>query len=88
MIARWFLHLLAFSFIFIIWMLDVGQIWIYKYTLKDFGANSNWSDPFYTILYAAAIAYGVIIAFPSCIYLTYRYFIKAEDNYKMNPQPV
>lgn len=88
MIARWFLHLIAISLIIVIWILDASQLWVYKISLKDIAFNSNWVDPLYTILYSVTIAYGLLLAFPASVYLLYRYFIKAEDNYKINREGV
>ena len=88
MIARWFLHLIAISLIIIIWILDASHLWVYKISLNDIAFNSNWSEPLFTILYGVTVAYGLLLAFPTSVYLLYRYFIKAEDNYKSNPELV
>ena len=88
MVIRWFLHVIAFSFILIVWMLDIGQLWIYKICLYDSYAderictNDNWDDPFYTIMYSVTIGYGLLVAFPCIAYLMWLYFVKAEKNYR------
>lgn len=90
---RWFSHVIAFSFVLVIWLFNVSQLWIYKYVLYDFvndlriASNDKW-DVFYTILYGVVIAYGLIVALPCVIYLLWFYFVKAEENYKENPTSV
>lgn len=76
------------------WILALSQIWIYRICLYSSQAdiritsNTKWDDPLYTIAYCILLAYGLLVAVPSIIYLLYLYFVKAESNYRENPQAV
>lgn len=94
MVVRWFLHIVAFIFVLIMWILALSQLWIYKICLYSSQAdlritsNSEWNDPIYTIMYCILIAYGLLVAVPCIVYLLWLYFVKAESNYRDNPQTV
>lgn len=94
MVVRWFLHIIAFIFVLIIWIVAVSQLWIYKLCLYSSQANARiasndkWDDPLYTIMYSLLIGYGLLVAIPCIVYQLWLYFVKAEANYRDNPQPV